>query len=426
MDARKYVIADIEATGLNDDREIIEVALITYQEGKITDVYQTLVNPLVTVSEFVTDLTQISRRELSEAPKFYEVADAIFHRLDGATLVSHNIDFDYELLKKKFSELDRVLELKTFCTLKIAQETVPGLKSYSLDALCQFFEIKNNDRHRALGDAHAALDLFKALQNLRLPKRTKIYYLPHHEKDLKKIPSRAGLIYFKNEMGKVIRLETAFNMEKKARELLEVCVENRDLLKECTSVEFEMTGSALIAEFKKDRFRPTKYDWILTTETKQYGRKIFVIKKFEPHLKGSCFQEKSLAEKKLKELVRQLPKSQFAYREGAPSKEEVMAHNHAVDKLMKDAILPSDDLVIYGEGRKMGERSFILVRGGDVVGYGHTEHDLDQILAAPERYITGRPTQKIQARQQVIHYLKILKNLRFKTDSWRELPKTSI
>ena len=151
-----------------------------------------------------------------------------------------------------------------------------------------------------------------------------------------------------------------------------------------------------------------------------------VIKKFEPHLKGSCFQEKSLAEKKLKELVRQLPKSQFAYREGAPSKEEVMAHNHAVDKLMKDAILPSDDLVIYGEGRKMGERSFILVRGGDVVGYGHTEHDLDQILAAPERYITGRPTQKIQARQQVIHYLKILKNLRFKTDSWRELPKTSI
>jgi DNA polymerase-3 subunit epsilon len=423
MDARKYVIADIEATGLGEDKEIIEVALITYQEGKIIDVYQTLVNPLVTVSEFVTDLTQISRRQLNEAPKFYEVAEAIIHRLEGAILVSHNIDFDYELLKKKFNELDRSLELKTFCTLKISQETVPGLKSYSLDSLCQFFEIKNNDRHRALGDAYAALEIFKTLQNLRLPKREKIYYLPQHEKDFKKISSRAGLLYFKNEQGKVIRLETAFNMEKKARELLEVCLENRDLLKECVSVEGEATGSALIAEFKKDRFHPMRYEWILTTEVKQFGKKFFSLQKFHPSLKGWAFKDKKEAERKLKDLIRQIPKSQFAYREGAPSKEEVFAHNQAVDKLLKEATLPSENLVIFGEGRSPGERTFILVREGDVVGFGHTDHELDQILEGPEKYITGRPTQKIQARNQVIHYLKILKNLRHKTDSWRELPQ---
>lgn len=426
MDARKYVIADIEATGLDADKEIIEVALITYQEGKIVDVYQTLVNPLVTVSEFVTDLTQISRRELNEAPKFYEVADAIYHRLEGSTLVSHNIDFDYELLKKKFNELDRPLELKTFCTLKISQETVPGLKSYSLDSLCQFFEIKNNDRHRALGDAYAALELFKALQNLRLPKREKIYFLPHHEKDLKKISSRAGLLYFKNSEGKVIRLETAFNMEKKARELLEVCLENRELLKNCAHVESEATGSALIAEFKKDRFTPTRFDWIVTTEIKQYGRKFFSIQKFNPSLKGWAFKEKSDAEKKIRELIRQIPKSDFAYRDGGPSKEEVLNHNQVVDKLLKETTLPTENLVIFGEGRTPSERTFILVRNGDVVGFGHTDHDFDQILEGPEKYITGRPTQKIQARNQVIQYLRVLKNLRFKTDSWRELPKSSV
>ncbi len=426
MDARKYVIADIEAKGLGSDNEIIEVALITYQEGKITDVYQSLVNPMVPIPEFVTTLTQISKRKISEAPKFYEISDAIWNRLDGATLVSHNIDFDYPLLKKKFLELDRHLDVKTFCTLKISQEIIPGMKSYSLDALCSFFEIKNKERHRALGDAQAALELFKALQNIRLPKRTKLYYLPHHEKTLKNIPAKAGLLYFKNEDGKVIRLETAFNLEKKARELLEVCLDNRDLLNHCSHIDFELTGSALIAEFKKDRFYPSKFDWVISTETKQFGRKFFTIQKFRPDLKGWAFESKALAEKKLKELVRQIPRSQFAYRDGGPSKEEVVQHNQYVDRFMKEATLPTDNLVIWGEGRVEGERSFILVRNGDVIGFGHTVCELEELISGPEKHITGRPTQKVQARNHVIHYLKILKNLRFKTDSWRELPKTSI
>ncbi len=425
MNARKYVIADIEATGLGVDKEIIEVALITFQEGKVTDVYQTLVNPLVGLSAFVSDLTQISKRELNEAPKFYEVAEAIMHRLDGATLVSHNIDFDYELLKKKFAELDKSLELKTFCTLKMSQELIPGLKSYSLDSLCKFFEIKNKDRHRALGDAEAALELFKELQNLRLPKRAKIYFLPHHEKDLKKISSRAGLLYFKNEEGRVIRLETAFNMEKKARELLEVCLDNKQLLTECSKVEAEATGSALIAEFKKDRFTPVHFKWIVTVEVKHYGRKFFAIKKFSPELQGWSYKDEASALAKLKELIRLMPKPQFAYREGAPSKEEVLAHNGVVDKLLKDVILPAENLVIFGEGRSMGEKSFILVRGGDVVGFGHTEHEMEDVFLSPEKYITGRPTQKIMARNQVIQYLRVLKNLRHKTESWRELARSN-
>lgn len=423
MKGRKFVIADIEATGLNEDKEIIEIALITYDDGKITDIYQTLVNPLIPVSEFITEFTSISKRELNEAPKFYEVAEAVKNRLEGAIFVSHNTDFDYELLKKKFSEMNYPLELKTFCTLKGSQELIPGLKSYGLDSLCQFFSIKNKERHRAIGDAEACLELFKELLSLRMPKRSKIYFLPHHEKALKKISSKAGLLYFKNFEGKVIRLETAFNMGKRARELLEVCIENKDLLKNCEIVEGEITGSALIAEFKKDRFNPMKFDWILTTEIKQYGRKFFAIKKFSPELKGWGFQKMDQAEKKLKELVKQLPKSQFAYRDGGPSKEEIYQHNQVIDKLFKDAVMPAENLLIFGEGRSLGEHSFILVRNGDVVGFGHTDNELDQIFEDPERYITGRPTQKIQARNQVIHYLRILKNLRHKTDSWRELAK---
>src|SRR6187200_2794534 len=105
MNSRRYVICDIEATGLHEEKEIIEIALITYQDGKVTDVYETLINPLRPISSFIQDLTSISKRELEEAPKFYDVAEAIRLRLDGAVFVSHNTDFDYHLLRDNFARM---------------------------------------------------------------------------------------------------------------------------------------------------------------------------------------------------------------------------------------------------------------------------------------------------------------------------------
>src|SRR5690554_6194193 len=98
---RRYIICDIEATGLDEDKEIIEIALITFQDEKVVDVYETLINPLRPVSEFIQNLTSISARELETAPKFYEVAEAIRMRLEGAVFVSHNTEFDLGLLQKK-------------------------------------------------------------------------------------------------------------------------------------------------------------------------------------------------------------------------------------------------------------------------------------------------------------------------------------
>ena len=169
MGPKRYVICDIEATGLDSDRDLIEIALITWEEDRIIEVYETLINPMRPVPEFISNLTSISNRDLKEAPKFYEVADAIRMRLEGAVFVSHNTEFDLGLLRKKFQEMGQELKVKNFCTLKVAQLEIPGLSNYNLDALCNFFHIKITDRHRAIGDAKATLHLFKELMQLRLP-----------------------------------------------------------------------------------------------------------------------------------------------------------------------------------------------------------------------------------------------------------------
>ncbi len=422
MGPKKYVICDIEATGLDSDRDIIEIALITFEDDRVVEIYETLINPLRSIPEYISNLTTISNRELSTAPKFYEVAEAIRSRLEGAVFVSHNTEFDLGLLRKKYQEMGQEIKVKSFCTLKVAQHEIPGLRNYNLDALCSFFGIKIQERHRAVGDAKATLELFKELHQLRLKIYPKILYLPHHEKAFKKLPAKAGLLYFKNEQGRVVRFEAAFNMEKTARELLIAKAENRDLLIKTETVEGEVTGSALIAEFRKLLFQPYHPHWVIVTQEMNSGERVFKIRPYKKGLVGLWyFKDYQDAKKRLRLLEHELKDQVFAYRDGGKSKEEILRHNQKVDVLSKEARFPSENLIILGEGRNLGEKSFILVRGNHVIGYGHSEASEEDILQSPESYITRRFFQHLGVDLAARKYIRVLKNMRQKTDSWRSL-----
>lgn len=422
MGPRRYVICDIEATGLDEERDLIEIALITFQDDKVVEVYETLINPLRTIPEYISNLTTISNRDLEAAPKFYEVADAIRMRLEGAVFVSHNTEFDLGLLRKKYQEMGQELRVKNFCTLKVAQHEIPGLRNYNLDALCSFFGIKIEDRHRAIGDAKATLGLFKELLQLRLKTYSKILYLPHHEKAFKKIPAKAGLVYFKDAQGKVLRFEAAFNMEKTARDLLEVKAENKELLRKTEVVEGEVTGSALIAEFKKLLFHPYQPHWVIVGQELNSGEKLFKIRPFKKGLPGLWYFKDYLdAKKKLRFLENELRDQIFAYRDGGKSKEEIVKNNRKFDLLSKEARFPSDNLIIVGEGRTLGEKSLILVRDNHVLGYGHAMATEEEIYANPEQYLTRRFFKHLGADLATRKYIRVLKNLRTKTEAWRSI-----
>jgi DNA polymerase-3 subunit epsilon len=422
MNSRRYVICDIEATGLHEEKEIIEIALITYQDGKITDVYETLINPMKEVSAFIQDLTSISQRQVSEAPKFYEVADAIRMRLEGNVFVSHNTDFDFGLLRKKYLEMGQDLKMKHFCTLKVAQHEIPGLRNYNLDALCSFFGIKIKQRHRALGDAKATLELFKELFQLRMKTFTKIMYLPHHEKAMKDLTTKSGLLYFKNAKGKVIYTEAAFNMQKRTRELLEVRADNRDLLIRTETVEGELTGTPLIAEFIKLAHDPYTPHWVIGLVGQADGEKFF---KLSPYKKGAqglwFFHDFADAKSMLKELERKLKSDVFLYRDGDKSKEEILKANLKAEHLARQVRFPNENLIIIGEGRSLYEKSFVLVRGDHVFGYGYSLASEEEIEANPESFITRRFFHNLGIDLTTKRYIRELKNMRQKSDGWRSL-----
>ena len=74
-----------------------------------------------------------------------------------------------------------------------------------------------------------------------------------------------------------------------------------------------------------------------------------------------------------------------------------------------------------GEGRTIGEKSFVLVRRGHVLGYGYSEASEEEIELSPESFITRRFFQHLGVDLATKRYLRELKNMRQKTDGWRSL-----
>lgn len=422
MDSRRYVICDIEATGLHEDKDLIEIALITFEENKIVEIYETLINPEVPVSNFVRELTGINQRELDLAPKFHEVADSIRLRIEGNTFVSHNTGFDFGLLQKKFGDRGEELKCRTMCTLKMSEELIPGLMNYNLDALSSFFEIKNPDRHRAAGDALATLGIFRELMNLRMNTRALPLWLPHHEKILKDVPKRAGLLELIDGKGHVLRTEAVADVEKRARELLEVKLHNRELLLKTADIRYKLTGSTLIAEFEKLKLFPIHYHWLILLESNERGLQKFVVKPYRKDIEGIWFYPTyAEALKKSRELNNKIQDRKFIYQEGGLSKEEILRTNQKAGELSKAEVFPTPHLIITGEGRTLKERSFILIRNEHVVGYGYTETPEENLLRNPEAWLSRNYSKNLGVDLAARRYLRVLKNQRQKTESWRSL-----
>jgi oligoribonuclease (3'-5' exoribonuclease) len=60
LDEASFVVVDVETTGMNalDDR-ITEIAMMRVHGSQLVDEFSTLVNPLMTIPAFITDLTGI-------------------------------------------------------------------------------------------------------------------------------------------------------------------------------------------------------------------------------------------------------------------------------------------------------------------------------------------------------------------------------
>lgn len=147
----RFVVVDVETTGLYNSDRIVEVAAVTVDgDGEIVDEWDTLVDPQRDVGP--THIHGVTASMVSAAPQFDEIAAALADRLYGAVLVAHNLTFDARMLTNEFDRLDaRFVPGSGLCTLQLA-----GGK---LTDVCRQYGVELTHAHRALGDARATAQL---------------------------------------------------------------------------------------------------------------------------------------------------------------------------------------------------------------------------------------------------------------------------
>ena len=166
LDSLTYVVVDVETTGgspWGGDR-IIEFGAVTVADGRIIDVFETLVNPQRQIAAAVTRLTRITYDMVRSAPTIRDLAPRIADVLRGHLFVAHNAAFDWRFVSSELATFGgQQIAGEKLCTVKLARAVVPAIRRRSLGSLSYYYGIENHARHRAGGDALATAKLLLRL-----------------------------------------------------------------------------------------------------------------------------------------------------------------------------------------------------------------------------------------------------------------------
>ena len=161
-----YAVIDIETTGSRKGgNSITEIAIVKVRNQEIISEWSTLINPQRHIPAHITRLTGIDDTMVAKAPLFTEITDYLSAQLENCIFVAHNVGFDYGFIKAAYEASGLVFRKPKYCTVANARKAFPGLKSYSLSALTQHFDINLQGAHRALNDARATADLLCLIQS---------------------------------------------------------------------------------------------------------------------------------------------------------------------------------------------------------------------------------------------------------------------
>jgi len=158
---QNFIALDVETTGLDIEKdEIINIALVHFENGKAAASIDFLVKPQKEIPTFVKYLTGISQSELNEAKPFKEIAPQILEFINGKPIVAHNVAFDSKLLMLALSRNGfKNQEFVFWDSLAIAQAAWT-YESHKLVNLIKQLNIEVSASHRALPDAEACGKVF--------------------------------------------------------------------------------------------------------------------------------------------------------------------------------------------------------------------------------------------------------------------------
>ncbi len=158
--SRIYVALDIEATGMDPDRDaIIEIGAVKFRDDEVLDTWSSFVDPARPLPYRIQQLTGITPERLEGAPSLFDVLPELIRFVGEYPVVGHSVPIDLAFLRRHGALLNNA----PIDTFELASLLVPHAARYSLSQLAEELDIDLPAAHRALDDAMAAKDLFLRL-----------------------------------------------------------------------------------------------------------------------------------------------------------------------------------------------------------------------------------------------------------------------
>lgn len=423
-----YSIVDIETTGNGyKGQKITEISIFLFDGKQVIDEFTSLVNPEQNIPGFITNLTGIDNAMVRNAPKFYEIAKKVAEFTQDTIFVAHNVNFDYNIIQDEFKSLGFDFKRKKLCTVRLSRKIIPGLKSYSLGAICSAENIPIHGRHRAKGDAEATTELFRRLIerddqfiiNSFLNSKSRQATLPPllDKIVVDNLPETFGVYYFKNANKEIIYVGKANNIKQRViSHFYDKKKKEQNMCLEIADISFTITGSELLAlllESSEIKHIYPKYNraqrkageavGLFSYEDQKgilhlaYNRlklipnpitKYYTVSECRSHLEYLC-TEFELCPKycHLQTNVSSCFHYQIKECKGICCDEEsVENYNFRVKEAIKSVGIGAKNLVIKETGRTEDEIGFALILDGIYKGFGFVERQQSVLLEKPEDY----------------------------------------
>lgn len=162
------VVFDFETTGLapgHGDRGI-EIGAVLLEDHRVTDRFQSLMNPGFRINSFIESFTGITNRMLESAPPCEEVMEAFAAFMGDYPLAAHNASFDRKFLESELGCINRSMNNEMVCSMLTARRVFPDAPNHKLGTLVDYCGILTGGVfHRALADAEMTGKLMVAMIN---------------------------------------------------------------------------------------------------------------------------------------------------------------------------------------------------------------------------------------------------------------------
>jgi len=165
----RFVAIDIEATGRDykNVRQIIQIGAARFENGKMTDTLEILVNPKTSdFNYYVIKKIGIHPKQCRKGMLFEHAFPKLMDFINTDSIIAHSAKNDHKMLNHDLHIIGHSTLMRPIgCSQGYARHVLKTKNNMSLPALCEHVGVTVTQHHNALSDAIMAGNaLIKLLQ----------------------------------------------------------------------------------------------------------------------------------------------------------------------------------------------------------------------------------------------------------------------